>query len=68
MSDYIRSLENISFRCWYTDTTYVILNNASVHLYIQYALNLHVKKKKHVHIMCLYTQLQLFKPFSSKRT
>lgn len=58
MSDYIRSLENISFRRWFTDTTYVFLSIVLIVCQCAFilAVCVHVasEKKKHVHTMHLY--------------
>lgn len=64
MSDYIRSLENISFRRWFTDTTYVILNIVLIVCQCAFILavcaHIACEKKKHVQTMhLLYMQTKL---------
>lgn len=55
MSDYIRSLENISFRRWFTGTTYVILNIVLIVCQCAFILavcaHIACENKKHVHTM-----------------
>lgn len=55
MSDYIRSLENISFRHWFTDTTYVILNTVLIVCQCAFILAVcaHIAREKKMHYRCI---------------